>query len=210
MATYTIRLGKLIETGYNIWDEDFPFPIFDEDYRETLQSMIIQHYYMQEIGTETPADFKRMLNQRLREIMPRYNSMYVSKIDWDNNPLVTYKSHVDDEGTYDSDFEEGRRQNVKGSETDYHYGFDTPMNVTSVETPDHMSDADKNIYGERTDTTGHASGQKDTTNGGHNTDIDTTVYGISIYEKIQQYRSMVYNIDKMIIDELSDLFMMVF
>lgn len=212
MATYTIRLGDLVKSGYSIWDTENPFPIFNEAYRPTLQQMIIDHYYMQEIGTETPMDFKRMLNQRLREIMPKYNAMYISKIDWDSDPLVTYHSHTDDTGKYGDNFTEGTRENKKGNQTDIHLGFDTPMNIAQVDTdsPNHMSDADRNVYGTRTDTTGHAPNQKDVTSGNHDNDIDITVNGISIYDKIQQYRDMTFNIDRMIINELADLFMMVF
>lgn len=210
MATYTIRLGDLIGTGFPIWETVNPYPIFDETYRSTLNNMIEQHYYMQEIGTETPADFRRMLNQRMREIMPMYNAMYRSEINWDNNPLVTYHSVTHDEGTNGTDFTEGIRENIKGLETDYHYGFDTPMNATSVQNADHMSNADKNEYGRRADMNGHATGQKDTTEGSHENEVETTVEGVSIYDKIRQYRELVYNIDKMVIDELADLFMMVF
>lgn len=212
MATYTIRLGDLVCSGYSIWDTVNPFPIFNEAYRPTLQQMIVDHYYMQEIGTETPADFKRMLNQRLREIMPKYNAMYLSKINWDSDPLVTYKSHTDDTGKYGDNYTEGKRESVKGTQTDYRLGFDTPMNIEQVntDTPNHMSNADRDEYGERKDTTGHAANQKDVTSGNHDNDVDVTVYGISIYDKIKQYREMAFNIDRMIINELSDLFMMVF
>lgn len=210
MSKYTIRLSTLLNSGYNIWDEDNPYPIFDEDYRQTLNFMIEQHYFMQEIGTETPYDFKRMLNQRMREIMPLYNSMYKTAIDFDNNPLVTFHSVTTDSGTSGSDFIEGTRNSVVGEKTDIHFGYDTPMNSASVYDAEHMSNADKNEYGTQTNSSGHAPNQKDVTENEHDNTIETTQEGISLYEKIRLYREMAVNIDKMVIDELGDLFMMVF
>ena len=51
------------------------YPIFDEDYRATLETMILKHYYMWEIGAETVGLFKLWLNERMNEIMPKYNLM---------------------------------------------------------------------------------------------------------------------------------------
>lgn len=52
------------------------YPIFDEAYRPTLETMILKHYYMWEIGAETAGLFKLWLNERMNEIMPKYNLMY--------------------------------------------------------------------------------------------------------------------------------------
>lgn len=52
------------------------YPIFDEAYRATLETNIIKHYYMWEIGAETVGLFKLWLNNRMNEIMPKYNLMY--------------------------------------------------------------------------------------------------------------------------------------
>ena len=210
MATYTIRLVDLLKTGFEIWDSENPFPIFSESYRQPLQSMIENHYFMQEIGTETPGNFKRLLNQRMREIMPYYNALYLSKIDWSTDPLVTYKSAVHDTGNTGTDYTAGKMETVTGQKTDIHYGFDTPMNASAVTSPDHMSSAANDQFGQRTDTHGHAAGQKDTTENEHTNDITTTINGLSIYEQAEQYRAMIYDIDRRIIDELGDLFMMVF
>ena len=58
---------------------DFDYPIFDPDYKETLESKIISHYYTREIGLETVGLFKHHLKNRMREIMPFYNQMYASE-----------------------------------------------------------------------------------------------------------------------------------
>lgn len=55
---------------------DFTYPIFDDAYRETLETKIIEHFYTQEIGFETVARWKLALRATMREIMPTYNRLY--------------------------------------------------------------------------------------------------------------------------------------
>lgn len=73
-ATFTITLGSIVENGFDIGLNDYP--IFDEDYRETLNAKILSRYWFREIGQETPELFKRFLNRRMNEIMPYYNVLY--------------------------------------------------------------------------------------------------------------------------------------
>lgn len=65
---------------------DFDFPIFDENYRETLETKIIRHYYTREIGLETYGLWKLKLQTKLNEIMPYYNKLYDSEL-YKYNPL---------------------------------------------------------------------------------------------------------------------------
>lgn len=78
MAEYTIELYKLLNRGYKL-DLD-SYPIFDEGYRDYLNSKIIDHYYFREIGQETPDRFNFMLGRKMREIMPYYNKLYKSEL----------------------------------------------------------------------------------------------------------------------------------
>lgn len=76
MAQYTIELGALIESGFDIWDSRFKFPIFDEEYRKPLQNFIETYYYDNEIGFETAELFRNNLNRSLCAIMPYYNQLF--------------------------------------------------------------------------------------------------------------------------------------
>lgn len=58
----------------------FKYPIFDESYREHLESLICLHYYRREIGFETVGLFKLYLERKMREIMPYYNQLYKSEL----------------------------------------------------------------------------------------------------------------------------------
>lgn len=65
---------------------NFNYPIFDENYREVLETKIIKHFYLREIGTETVGVFKFLLNRKMNEIMPLYNQYYESAL-LEFNPL---------------------------------------------------------------------------------------------------------------------------
>lgn len=67
---------------------DFPYPIFDEEYRSTLETKILKHYYTREIGEETYGLWKLRLDRKMNEIMPYYNVLYKARLD-EFNPLLT-------------------------------------------------------------------------------------------------------------------------
>ena len=74
MAKYTITIKTLLDNNFNFGLTDYP--IFDENYRNILNQNILDYYYESEIGLETAALFKRLLNSRMKLIMPKYNKMY--------------------------------------------------------------------------------------------------------------------------------------
>ena len=104
MSKYTTELRFICETeadynqsqGYKKVNEilvaaapkifDFDFPIYDENYRLTLETKILKHYYTREISEETYGLWKLRLDATLNEIMPYYNQLYKSAI-LDFNPL---------------------------------------------------------------------------------------------------------------------------
>ena len=74
MAKYTITIKTLIDNKFDFQMTNYP--IFDENYRKTLNDNILHHYYENEIGFETAPLFRFYLNQKLNEIMPYYNELY--------------------------------------------------------------------------------------------------------------------------------------
>lgn len=65
---------------------NFQWPIFDESYRNVLETKILKHYYTREIGLETYGLWKLKLDTKLNEIMPYYNQLYKSAL-LEFNPL---------------------------------------------------------------------------------------------------------------------------
>lgn len=104
MSSYTTELRFICETlaglsdstGYNnILDVikksrslifDFEYPIFDDNYKEILETNFILNFYTREIGLETYGLWKMKLMSKFRMKMPYFNKLY-SAIMSDFNPL---------------------------------------------------------------------------------------------------------------------------
>lgn len=91
MSKYTTQLRWIVEQLSSGIDtpagQEYPdavyqyiglnrYPIFNESYRKPLNDKIIDHFYFQEIGFETPAQFARMMRRTMNEVMPKYNRLY--------------------------------------------------------------------------------------------------------------------------------------
>lgn len=96
MSVYTTQLRYVCEeaiglkhssaNAYDVIREarplvfNFPYPIFDVNYKQTLEEKIMAHYYMREIGAETVGLWKFYLQRKMNEIMPYYNQLYESAL----------------------------------------------------------------------------------------------------------------------------------
>lgn len=98
---------------------DFDFPIFDENYRNVLETKILKHYYTREIGLETYGLWKLKLDTKLNEIMPFYNQLYKSAL-LEFNPL--YEVDYSKTGNRDSS---GTRDNTENNSESYDESTDT-------------------------------------------------------------------------------------
>ena len=130
MSKYTTELRYLIENNFDIGLKDYP--IFDENYRESLNQKIINHYYFREIGMETAELFKRYLNNTMREIMPYYNQLYKSELlefnpfynvdktvtaDKNNNSVSDFVGNISGKNTQTADTENTQTNNGKQQTT---------------------------------------------------------------------------------------------
>ena len=138
MSDYTTQLRFICESYANRTDKpqpqsdvdetirlartklfSFDYPIFDENYREHLESKIISHFYTREIGLETVGLFKHHLKNKMREIMPYYNQMYLSeklKFDPFMNTEMNDSHNAIREDLRDS---QGNRSAISQSSTDH-------------------------------------------------------------------------------------------
>lgn len=62
------------------------FPIWDENYRLTLETKILKHFYLREIAHETVGLWRLRLDTYMNELMPVYNKMYAA-VSQEFNPL---------------------------------------------------------------------------------------------------------------------------
>lgn len=95
MSRYTTELRYMIENPQ--WTDErlglTQYPIFDEGYRDTLNSHIKKYFYFAEIGFETPARFAMRLKDTMDLIMPYYNQLYESARA-SINPFITMRYDV--------------------------------------------------------------------------------------------------------------------
>lgn len=179
---------------------DFDFPIFDESYRSVLQKKILKHYYTREIGAETVGLWKLWLNTRMNEIMPYYNKLYETE-SLKFNPL----HDVDITRTHRGSGTNNGIANSENSGETWDKVSETPQNwLEGLERDEYLTKANQNTNKSKSN---------------NNTTINTTDEyvetitgkqgGTSYTSMIKSYRDILINIDMKIINELSDLFMLI-
>lgn len=204
MAKYTITIKTLIDNNFDFKMDSYP--IFDENYRNTLNQNILYHYYENEIGFETAPLFRFYLNQKLNEIMPYYNELYkVQKKLIDENLLlnnVNLTEQLIGSNTTETSSTSQSSNNGKN------LFQDTPQGKISQTDIDNQTWAtnltlNKNKIEDESNATGSGTNEYLKTIIGNN----GGKFNIDILNDI---KNNLMNIDLMIINELNDLFMGIF
>lgn len=200
---------------------NFDYPIYDPTYKPTLEKKILKHYYTREISAETVGLWQLWLNAKLNDIMPKYNKLYRAERELLNKQFYNIDVYADhlrtDDLLKESDYT--RTDNLTHTnthnDTDKRRYSDTPQGGISY------ADADSgNVWlteYERNDNNGGATDTNTGTQRNAGTDANTGTQennsheygyrgGKAYYEMLDEYKDKVLNIDLMIINELSDLF----
>ena len=220
MAHYTITIKSLIDNNFDFQLDEYP--IFDENYRNTLNQNILYHYYENEIGFETAPLFRFYLKQKLNEIMPYYNELYkVQKKLINENLLlnnVNITENLQGTNTNNTTTSASSQSNSSNSGTSNNKNLflDTPQG---------------NEYKGTINDTNYATNVTFDNNSSSNTIQDTSsnsgtanVSGTNAYIKtiignngakfnidvLNDIKNKLMNIDLLIINELNDLFMQIF
>lgn len=220
MAHYTITIKSLIDNNFDFQLNEYP--IFDENYRNTLNQNILYHYYENEIGFETAPLFRFYLKQKLNEIIPYYNELYkVQKKLIDENLLlnnVNITENLQGTNTNNTSTSASSQSNSSNSGTSNNKNLflDTPQG---------------NEYKGTINDTNYATNVTFDNNSSSNTIQDTSsnsgtanVSGTNAYIKtiignngakfnidvLNDIKNKLMNIDLLIINELNDLFMQIF
>ena len=200
MAHYTVTIKTLQENNFDFGLKDYT--IFDESYRSTLNSNILNYYFESEIGVETPALFKKLLNDRMKLIMNKYNVLYKAQQELLLRDLL---SNVNLTETYTGGSETESESSSTGKNRRLYQ--DTPQGKIN------MDDLDvSQVYA--TDYTIDQTNSGNTINDNSTSNYIKTIignnggmYNVDIFNK---FISNFTNIDQLIIDELNDLFMGIF
>lgn len=229
MATYTIELRKICDIygrdeveswfkNYNL--EDFLTPVQIEQItkynvwsKDRLATKIVDHYFMREIGYETPALFKHFANVYMKEIMEReLPKIYSNFLEYD--PL----SNVD--------FTEEYTREIQGNNTNQGTSSSTSSSNSSglsvnSDTPQGQINKNEILNGAYASNTGASETEsqiKDSTTtetSGNNSTIEKFTRheegdnGVIITNQrlVKEYREIIVAIDEEIILELNKLFM---
>lgn len=215
------------------WDKVFTSKVrfFDETYRKILCSKILKHYYLREIGCETVGVWILWMNERLEMLMPYYNKLYESELikfnpmyDVDLTRAHNRKNAQDDTGKRDSvsnrDTSVTNTVNTDSSNVSRDLYSDTPQGaLTGIENETYLTNARKvTDSGSVTSNSNEKSGSDFTENESTTKNMNSTEdYLESVQGKqgsgsysdlLMKYRDTFLNIDQMVVEEFSDLFML--
>lgn len=193
----------------NSWEQifDFDFPVFDEAYRKPLCMKILKHFYTREIGEEVYSLWKLRLNDRLNVIMPYYNKLYEAWAE-EFNPIfgvdITRK-HVLNR---DEDTTGTQEAETTGNNTNRDLYSDTPQgSLQNVENETYLTNARK-VTDEANATSNNSYNQNVKTTDNYIEQL-TGVQSGGYSEQLMKYREALINIDNMILNELNNLFMLI-
>jgi hypothetical protein len=217
MSRYTITIKNLIDNNFNFGLQDYP--IFDETYRDTLNQKILNHYYEDEIGFETANLFKFYLNNKMAEIMPKYNTLYgVQKEIMDNNlwlgdTNIIESFTAEDSENNTSNSTDNTTNNSSTTSSNKNLFQDTPQGSLDTTALENQRWATNVTFDNGTDsTTNTIQNAQNVTSSmtGANNYLKTIIgnkgrkYNIEVLKDLE---SNFMNIDLMIIEDLSELFM---
>ena len=205
MAVFTMELWRVLEADPTIETDILAtYPIFDDSHRAELNRKIVNHFYNREIGQETVSMFRLALRRKLDEIMPLYNQQYeISAIKFNQLETVRINNTNITSGTTGTTAE-SNNESTAGAKSRA-VSQQLPQTMLS-NTGDYATAAQDNI----SDTTTAASATDNTTvNQDGTQESETTGFQGNAALMILQYRQSLVNVDMMIIEELQNLFMLV-
>ena len=210
MSKYTLELRRIHQTN-KIFDFDYDFYTNDETIKYNFEDKFINEYYFNEIGFETVGRFNQRLRTKLNKIMPYYRQLYQTELRSKDIDFMLNK-----------DLEEVYERVLQGS--------NTSMNDVTVDNSSTSNVLESNIdngnaslelekgsltnVGKSTinDNTRSSNSVNDTTNQTERTRLSSkgNIGVTSSAELLEKWRKIIINIDDLIINECSDLFMQVY
>lgn len=219
MATFTVEFrdalayagcsvqhmnGRTILRGGSIGLEHYP--IFDEDYRDTLNGLIVDHFWTREIGHETVSLFSNRLRSTMNLEMPTFNRMYLAALE-DVGALSTMRVDNVSRGTSKTETETaGESENTATSKAGSRSVFsDTPQTMLAGN-EDYASNATDNNSTSDNAAMATESGTSDTNS---ESEGSNTTHGYQGHagELIRRYQESLVNVDRLVIATLEPLFM---
>ena len=208
MAKYTIELDTLLrDTNFILFNFDYDFYTDDINIRKKFEQKFIDRYRFNEIGFETVGRFKHYLKTTLNEIAPYYRQLYESELRCNDIDFMLNKD-------YTETFVKNIDSLSKSTETQ-NSNYNDLTNESNIN--DGVSDVEltkgnlTSVTGNENTSTSNGTGTSENTQNENYTLTGKGNIGItSSAELLQKWREVMINIDKMILDDLSDLFMSIY
>ena len=170
---------------------DFNYPVIDDTTKKRIEIAILKHYYFREIAFETVGIFKIKLNDRLNLIMSRYNALY-EKQDLTLSPYIN--SYLNESGNSSG------TSNTDTKNDDWQTTSETPQGILQDLKEGRYSSMA--VYTDNTDNT-------NSTNSNDYTRNVESLNGITYAEAFRNYFDNIISIDEELVNEFSDLFMVI-
>ena len=217
MANYTIELRQIENCLCYLFPKGFPFYTDSEELRKNFIQKFYDEYMFREIGFETTERFKRCLLGKLNLIMPYYEQLYQTELESKDINFMLNKDLTETferEITGTSEVNSNATTNASGTSTanSNDMMYDTPNtridDITKY--PTQGSQGENNAS-----TTSNATSTNNQT--GENSQTERTSLisqgniGItSSAQLLKEWRDVIINIDRMILDDLEDLFLLLY
>lgn len=204
-TTLTVELRDLIENGVDIWDFEYD-GFYEGDDKIAFEKKVIDHYYFRQIGQETVERFKHFFRCRIREIMPYYKQVYKSIKIMDEIEDPFGNVDITETTTENTKTNTSSNGTLTGNNSNTHKYLDSPHG--SIENLDsYLTEATTDNGNTSSTSVGSGEGKTDRTL----TYTKKGNQGVNTYaHDMVEYRQTFLNIDKMIIDDLNNLFLGVY
>ena len=224
-SNQTVELRYLVaDPNFDLFD--FPYDFYDENLKTIFEELFIQHYFFYEIGCEVLGRWKAMLQAHLNLVMPYYRQLYKTELESENINFLLNKD-LKETFTREVNEDNSEKENINANNSTVNkVGSDSNTNfyesaldngIASINDSDkyttvNRTTGENNINSNKTDTT-----QNDRIKDTLNKVLEKTELvsqgniGItSSAELLDKWRASIININEMLINSCSDLFMLVY
>ena len=217
MARHTNELREIEICICYLFPKGFPFYTDSEELRQNFIQKFYDDYMFREIGFDTVERFKISLLGKLNKIMPYYTQLYHTELESKNINFLLNKDLIE---TFEREVN-GCSEVNSNSTTNANGTTTANSNDMMYDTPNsRIEDLTKYpTQGSQGENTATSSSNATSTNNqtGENTQTEKTsliskgnIGVVSSAQLLREWRKVIINIDEMILNDLEDLFMLLF
>lgn len=220
----TVELGNIVDMGVDIWAFTYPVPAETVTYngktakvpfnKKEFEQKIIDHYRFRQIGQETVGRWLHYFRTRMKEIMPYYVQLYEFEAKWFNvdDPLESYNlTETFDQETTGTGTSSGTSETdntLTGNNTKRF--SNTPQGSIS-NLDNYLTEATVDNGTNTENMTGSSQVNTEDSGTTKHTLIRRGNIGVQpLGTEVNNIRDAFINIDQMVINELNDLFLMIY